>query len=60
MLALADTGTGCSLVGVKFTAMTRLKVDRDVLMNVQLPTGRSETMDPVLYCKLLIENVIYA
>ena len=58
--ALVDTGASCSFVSVKFATMSRLHIDRDVLMVMQLPTSRSETTDHVLYCKLLIENVIYA
>ena len=57
---MVDTGAGRSFVSVKFAAMTKLHVDGDVLMVVQLPTGRSETIDHVLHCKLLIENIIYA
>ena len=57
--ALVDTGAGCSFVSAEFAAMIKLHVKRDVPMVVQLPTGRSETTDHVLHCKLLIENVIY-
>ena len=60
MLALVDTGANCSFVSAKFAAMTKLHIERDVPIVVQLPTGRSETMDHVLHRKLLIENVIYA
>ena len=60
VLALVDTGVTCSFVSAKFTAMTKLHVERDVPMVVHLPTGRSETTDHVLHCKLLIENIIYA
>ena len=58
--ALMDTRTSCSFVGARFTAMTKLHIEHDVPMVVQLPTGRNETMDCVLHCELLIENVIYA
>ena len=57
--ALVDTRASCSFVSAKFADMTRLKVERDVPMVVQLPTGRSETTDCVLHCELLIKNVIY-
>ena len=60
VLALVDTGASCNFVSAKFAAMTKLHIEHDVPMVVQLPTGRSETMDRVLHCKLLIENVIYA
>ena len=60
VLALVDTRASRSFVSAKFTAMTKLHIDCDMQMVVQLPTGRSEIMDRVLYCKLLIENVIYA
>ena len=60
LLALVDTRASCSFVSAKFAAMTQLHVECDVPMVVQLPTGSSETMDHVLHCKLLIENVIYA
>ena len=60
MSALVDTWASCSFVSAKFAAMTKLYVKRDVPMVVQLPTGRSETMDRVLHCELLIENAIYA
>ena len=50
MLALVDTGASCSFVSAKFAAMTQLHVERDVPMVVQLPTGKSETMDLVLHC----------
>ena len=59
MSALVDTGASHSFVSVKFAAMTKLHVDCDMPMVVQLPTGRSETTDCVLHCKLLIDNVIY-
>ena len=58
--ALVDAGASCSFVSAKFTEMTRLHVERDVPMVVQLPTSGSETTDHVLHCKLLIENIIYA
>ena len=60
MSALVDTGASRSFVSAKFAEMTRLHVERDVPMVVQLLTGGSETTDRVLHCKLLIENVIYA
>ena len=60
MSALVDTGASRSLVSAKFAEMTRLHVERDVPMVVQLLTGGSETTDCVLYCELLIENIIYA
>ena len=60
VLALVYTGASRSFVSVKFAAMTKLHVDRDVPMVVQLPTGRSETKGCVLHCELLIENLIYA
>ena len=53
--ALVDTGASCSFVSAQFAAMTRLHVDQDMPMVVQLPTGRSETMDCVLHYILLIE-----
>ena len=56
--ALVDTGASRSFVSAKFAEMTRLHVKRDVPMVVQLPTGGSETMDHVLYCKLPIGNII--
>ena len=59
-LALVDSGASCSFVSVKFVAMTKLHLERDVPMVAQLPTGRSETTDCVLHCKLLIEIIIYA
>ena len=59
MSALVDTGASRSFVSVKFAEMTMLKVERDVPMVVQLPTGRSETTECVLHCELLIKNVIY-
>ena len=59
MSALVDTGASRSFVSAKFAEMTRLKVERDVPMVVQLLTGRSETTDCVLHCELLIKNVIY-
>ena len=59
VLALVDTGASCSFVRAKFAAITKLHVERDVPMVAQLPTSRSETMDHVLHCKLLIENIIY-
>ena len=52
--ALVDTGASCSFVGAKLAAMTKLYVDRVVPMVVQLPTGRSEAMELVLHCKLLV------
>ena len=58
--ALVDTRASCSFVSAKFAAMTKLHIERDVLMVVQLPTSRSEMSDRVLHCKLLVENVIYA
>ena len=58
--ALVDTGASRSFVSVKFAEMTRLHVECDVPMVVQLPTSGSETTDRVLRCELLIENVIYA
>ena len=57
--ALVDTGASHSFVSAKFAEMTRLPVERDVPMVVQLPTSGSETTDRVLHCKLLIENIIY-
>ena len=57
--ALVDTGASHSFVGAKFAAMTKLYVELDVPMVVQLPTSRSETMDCVLHCQFLIENIIY-
>ena len=57
--ALVDTGASRSFVSAKFAEMTRLPVERDMPMVVQLPTGGSETTDCVLHCELLIENVIY-
>ena len=60
VLALVDTGVSRSFVSAKFAAMTKFHFERDVPMVVQLPTGRSETTDCVLHCKLLIDNVIYA
>ena len=58
--ALVDTGASHSFVSAKFVEMTRLLVERDVPMAVQLPTGKSETTDRVLHRELLLENVIYA
>ena len=58
--ALVNTGPSHSFVSAKFAAMTKLHVERDMPMIMQLPTGRSETADCVFHCKLLIENVIYA
>ena len=58
--ALVDTGASRSFVSAKFAEMTRLKVERDVPMVVQLLTGGSETTDCVLHYELLIENAIYA
>ena len=58
--ALVDTSASCSFVSAKFAAMTKLHIERDVPMIVQLPTSRNETTDCVLQCELLIENVIYA
>ena len=58
--ALVDTGASRSFVSAKFAAMTGLHVERDMPMVVKLLTGESETMDRVLHCELLIENVIYA
>ena len=60
VLALVDTKASCSFISAKFAAMTKLHVARDMPMVVQLPTGRSETTDCVLHCRLLIKNVIYA
>ena len=60
VLALVDTGASHSFVSAKFAAIAKLYIERDVPMVVQLPTGRSETTDHVLHCKLLIENVVYA
>ena len=60
MSALVDTRASHSLVSTKLAAMTKLHIDHDVPIVVQLPTGRSETMDCVLHCKLLSENVIYS
>ena len=60
VLALVDTGASCRFVSAKLAAMTKLYVERDVPMVVQLPTSRSETTDCVLQCQLLIENIIYA
>ena len=60
VLALVDTGASHSFVSAKFAAIIKLHVKHDVPMVMQLPTGRSETTDCVLHCKLLIENVIYA
>ena len=58
--ALVDTGASRSFVSAKFAETTRLHVERDMPMVVQLPTGGSETMDRVLHCELLREKVIYA
>ena len=58
--ALVDTRASHSFVSAKFAEMTRLQVEHDVPMVVQLPTGRSKTTNCVLHCKLLIGNVIYA
>ena len=58
--ALVDTGASCSFVSAKFAAMSKLHIEHDVPMVMQLPTGRSETADHVLRCKLLIENIVYA
>ena len=58
--ALVDTGASRSFVGAKFTEMTRLHVERDEPLVIQLPTGGSETTDHVLHCEFLIENIIYA
>ena len=60
VLALVDTRASCSFVSAKFAAMTKLHIECDVPMVMQMPTGRSETTDCVLHCELLIENVIYA
>ena len=60
MSALVDTGASRSFISAKFAEMTRLQVERDVPMVVQLPTGESETTDCVFHCKLLLENIIYA
>ena len=60
VLALVDTGASCSFISAKFAAMTNLYIEHDVPMVVQLPTGRSETTDCVLHCKLLTGNAIYA
>ena len=60
VLELVDTVASCSFVCAKFAAMTKLHVDHDVPMVVQLPTSRSETMDHVLHCELLTDNVVYA
>ena len=60
VLALVDTGASYSFVSAKFAAINKLYIERDVPMVVQLPTGRSETTDHVLCCKLLIENIVYA
>ena len=38
---LVDTGANCSFASAKFAAMTKLHIERDVPMVVQLPTGRS-------------------
>ena len=58
--ALVDTGASRSFVSAKFAEMTKLHIEHDMPMVVQLPIGRSETKDRVLHCKLLIGNVIYA
>ena len=58
--ALVDTGASHSLVGARFAAMTRLHVHHDVLMVVQMPTGRSETMDCIIHCKISVKNMIYS
>ena len=58
--ALVDTGASRSFVSVEFTEMTQLHVHHDVLMVIQLPTGRGDTTDYVLYSKLLIESVPYS
>ena len=60
VLALVDTRASRSFVSAKFAAMTKLHVEHDMPMVMQLPTSRSETMDRVLHCKLLSENEIYA
>ena len=60
VLTLLDTVASRTFVSMKCSAMTKLHVDHDVLMVLQLPTGRSETVDCVLHCKLLIDNIIYA
>ena len=57
---LVDTRASHSFVSAKFTATTKLHIDCDVPMVMQLPTSRSETTDHVLHCKLLIDNIIYA
>ena len=59
VLALLNIRARCSFVSVKFAAMARLHVDRNMPMVMQMPTGRSETTDHVLHCKLLIENIIH-
>ena len=58
--ALVDTGASHSFVSAKYAAITKLHVECDVPMVVQLPTTRSETTDCVIHCELLIENAIYA
>ena len=58
--ALLDTGASHSFVSTKFAAMTKLHIECDVPIVMQLPTGRSETTDCDLHCKFLTENVIYA
>ena len=52
VLALVDTGASHSFVNTKFAAITKLHVDHDMSMVVQLPTGRSETTDCVIHCEL--------
>ena len=60
VLALVYMGASCSFVSAKFAAMTKLHIDCDVPMAMQLQTGRSDATNCVIHCKLLIENVIYA
>ena len=57
--ALVAAWASRSYVSAKLVAMARLHVDRDMPMAMQLPTSRSETMNHVLHCKPLIENVVY-
>ena len=56
---LVDTRASHSFVSALFTAMTRLNVDCDVPMVMQLPTGRSKTTDHILHHELLTKNVIF-
>ena len=56
---LVDTGVSHSFVSAKFAAMTRFYTYHDMPVVVQMPTGRSETINLIFHCKLLIENVVY-